>query len=225
MNGGNNVEEECDSLGAATIFEYTHPVTADYETPDQTYYDNEYEARSTRIGSTLAATLYESTCLESLNGTATINDAAYGPFQYDTELLYDIEEDKVEACAVNNATKKQELLNILTSRASEYTPQIAEVMGSKGSFREQMASYDCITTYTAPWESNNNGNVDNIWMRFIEKQMECDGVTFPPTKSPTKSPITRRRMISDDLQFENYATMSSIKMLIIMLLALIVCTI
>ena len=148
-----------------------------FRIPNQTYVDNEYQARFLRIDPALASTLYGSLCLETLNGTDDINNNTYSDFEYADELLYEIGIDKVEACSVNNDTKKDELRQIAIDKAPDYKVPIVTYNVSLVSFRAQMESYDCNSTFTKPWNDLNSANINAIWNDFIDEYKNCTGQT------------------------------------------------
>ena len=69
-------------------------------------------------------------------GSPATND----DFAYDDILYFDLETDPIEACSVDDDTKKQELLDILVSRSTEYNVPVETPDVSYGSLRAQMAS-------------------------------------------------------------------------------------
>ena len=92
------------------LFYYIQDDGSEYEIPNSLYYVNQYQTRQSKMGIKAARNLYGSDCLEGLVGTINIDDTNYGPFGYDEQLLYNIEEDKIEACAyAGRAAKKNEL--------------------------------------------------------------------------------------------------------------------
>ena len=184
VNGTNAVGEICDDVADVTNgnqrFSYSEADGTLFEIPNQEYYDQLYSPRFTRIDKSLADNLYKSQCLEDLSRTDDINDQDLPEFQYNDILLYNLATDPIEACAIlDNDAKKQELLDILDERSREYdAPQL--VTGVLGSLKAQMESYDCNFVYTKPWNGDDDGDLDQIWLDFIERQMECNEVASNP---------------------------------------------
>ena len=143
-----------------------------YAIPNETYYNESYAPRFSHnvLNPNLAATLYQSECLEDLVGDPSRNNPNLDVFQYSDQMLFDIGSDKVEACLVFNATKKQELFSYLIERSKEYTVSTEPFDVVMGSFRAQMGSYDCNATYMRPWNGNPNGALNTIWDRFLKKE-------------------------------------------------------
>ena len=183
LRGSNGVQETCDNISSYTghpppaLFTYTTEYGVNFPIPNQNYIDSEYQARFVRIDPALAATLYGSSCLEALNGTDTVNDNTYPAFEYADELLYEIGIDKVEACSVNNDTKKDELRQIAIDKAPDYNVPIETSDVSLLSFRAQMESYDCNFTFTKPWNHLDSANINAIWNNFIDEYKICTGQT------------------------------------------------
>lgn len=182
VNGSNSVTEACENITTVTrgamYGAYIEANATMYINPNESYYNIAYWPRFKKDNDS-AQILYKSDCLDELisRGTGTgadINNPNYGPFQYNSSLLYDIGTDKVEACAITNMTKQAELFNYLLQRSVEYTvPTSGEGQLIDGSFRTQMASFDCNATYTVPWNDNSNGDVETIWERFVNKGENC----------------------------------------------------
>ena len=155
----------------------------------------------------MADNLYRSECLENLDGTDDINNPNLTQFKYDDILLYNIAIDPIEACAINNDTKIQELLDILNERSKKYDASLTQdtVLGA---LKAKMESYDCNVVYTEPWNGNDDGDLDQIWLNFIHKQMECDGIitTFVPTDADDAlgaNPAGYEDKPEDDNQYEH----------------------
>ena len=162
MNGSNHVLQTCSNFEEVDpddcfLFNYIeadgvslHPV------PDADYYDNHYLAAKDRVGEELAEKLYKSECLETYASESVLETeelSADSRFIMDTQLLYHIPSDRVEACAIqDNDEKKKELLNYLLKRSEEYQIQQDAYENSMGAFKAQMESFDCNgVTYTRPW--------------------------------------------------------------------------
>ena len=146
-----------------------------YAIPNETYYNNSYLPRFTHniLSTNLAEILYQSICLENLVGDPLMNFPDNELFAYDDQMLFNIGEDKIEACLISNDTKRQELLDYLIERSEEYLVPRRKFDVSMGSFRTQMLSYDCNATYTRPWNGNEGGNVNQIWSRFLDIHEQC----------------------------------------------------
>ena len=161
--------------------------------PNEDYFNDIYLPRFNRIDPGLAQTLYGSECLvQDYSASPMVYaDPPLIDFDYNDELLYEISTDRIEACSKNNTAKRDELLNILITRSTEYAVTQEPYENPLGSFREQMQSFDCNVTYTKSWNGTNDGDVDAIWTDFINKYIECYG-SLNPTESPTESPTVYR---------------------------------
>ena len=146
-----------------------------YAIPNETYYNNSYLPRFSHnvLGSNLAATLYQSTCLEDLVDDPSRNNPNNPLFSYDDQMLFNIGEDKVEACLITNDTIKQELFDYLIERSEEYSVSTEPFDVVISSFKAQMLSYDCNVTYTRPWNGDDGGNINEIWTQFLDIREEC----------------------------------------------------
>ena len=123
----------------AYLFDYIEADARTYPRANPDYYLDVYAPRFERMNSTLAEILYYSECLENFTAAGDLN-AWNNPnderFRYSDELLYNINNDKIEACAVqNNEAKKQELLDYLIARSYEYNVPVAPYDVVYGSLR------------------------------------------------------------------------------------------
>ena len=149
VNGSNGVQETCTNLTSITdgayLFDYIHANDTSYHEPDEDYWNIAYLPRFEKLGSTLATTLYYSECLTNYSQEdppLEWNNPNNPNFMYDNELLYNIPNDRVEACAIqNNEAKKKELLDYLVLRSEEYSVPVDPYQVIIGSFRAQMARY------------------------------------------------------------------------------------
>jgi len=164
-----------------------------YMTPNQAFFDDWYYPQVTGEDAERGRALYESACLENLDGTDEINNASYAEFQYTEQMLFNVETDKIEACNKADAGdpyehKREELMSYLEQRSREYAVPASQPL-SVGSLWAQVRSYDCETgkTYLVPWEGLNEDkcgeegehSVDNrdcadLWNILYNKIESCE---------------------------------------------------
>eukprot|EP00485_Elphidium_margaritaceum_P024716 CAMPEP_0202713008 /NCGR_PEP_ID=MMETSP1385-20130828/48373_1 /ASSEMBLY_ACC=CAM_ASM_000861 /TAXON_ID=933848 /ORGANISM="Elphidium margaritaceum" /LENGTH=677 /DNA_ID=CAMNT_0049373225 /DNA_START=61 /DNA_END=2094 /DNA_ORIENTATION=+ len=164
-----------------------------YYTPNSAYYFNAYLPVKTRMGHIFNRVL-KSACLEDLrqNNPAAMDDASYAPFQYDEHLLYDIANDKIEACALDlsvaaNLAKKDELLALLNAAQSDYDSPYsaaADPSVAYAAFQAMIESQpDCTDmdyvvdeVYLPPWADGNPAVVDytTLWSDFVDNYQSCN---------------------------------------------------
>jgi len=176
VNGTQSPNQGCPvSTGGDITAHWTLPGGSSFAIPNQTYYEDVYTEAKNGASNSMGATLYDSTCLNALYASkdtdgGQINNANYGPFQVDNILLFDIDNDKVEACAVDDATKTAELLSYLVTRSAEYTVDSTYPSKEIGALKAMLNSYDCAqgVAFTAPWNGDNTGSVNGIWTAFLD---------------------------------------------------------
>ena len=184
VNGSNAVTETCDNITNVTkgslLSTWQEANSRIYIIPNETYYNNSYLPRFSHnvLGSNLAAILYQSTCLEKLANDSQRNNPQNPLFAYNDEMLFNIADDKVEACLITNDTKTEALLDYLIERSKEYVVSTEPFEVLIGSFKAQMLSYDCNVTYTKPWNGNQGGNINQIWSQFLDIHEGCNNDSF-----------------------------------------------
>eukprot|EP01084_Bolivina_argentea_P301743 520640_1 len=192
INGSNMVNEACpieEITHIVPLSAYQYANGSIYPTPNQSYFDNIYWPQFTDDFDR-AELLYKSECLEELNGTDDINTLNYDKFEYNSSMLFEISKDFIEACNIGeesetNIEKANELFDYLKQRSQEYNAS-DDMNVSIGSFKVQMDSFDCNTTYTLPWDGKYESvTVDEIWTAFIEKYESCDNINIVGTELET----------------------------------------
>jgi len=166
-----------------------------YDTPNSDYYEQWYLGVRDRMDdSDLFDTVFGSACLEDLYQSdpnrTLIDDPRYPPFQYGAYLLFDLENDKVEACALNlndpvYAAKKDALLAQLEIAALSYDAPSTDLTGQRfeyAAFQNMIENFDCeepgFGRFRLPvaWadESQNTLDYETLWNIFVYESQKCD---------------------------------------------------
>lgn len=169
-----------------------------YPFPNQTFYDEIYLPQFEKDFDR-AELLYKSTCLDMLDNTTEIDDVNNSLFQYGQLMLFDVENDKIEACNIAalypNIT--QNLFERFQNKSAEYNVNEDEY-GSPGALYYQINSWDCEheTTYLVPWEGKRDpicgsDGIDNITARV------CNPIYQILSQKITACNRNRRRRLLD----------------------------
>eukprot|EP01083_Nonionella_stella_P076617 208871_1 len=187
MGGSSDLMANCTPFTEETDFNhissYSERTGTFHKTPSWTYYTQYYLPLQAKYSS-----LYESQCLNDLAETNAINDTNRTEFQYSNSMLYQIADDRVEACDISSANQNvvTKLEEALQNASSGYLVSDWNADPSVGAFYAQLDSWRCATWITTleAWEGKNETacntsttgailDCNDVWTAFIKNVERC----------------------------------------------------